>query len=123
MSSWVACIPSLSHGCIDNAGTSFDVSNKGILTPNVFPSDIKDKGGFYPRTSISQKRLLGEIRSSPMSSEHHYLVCGERCRMGLSHFGCEEPVSFSGQHLQRSTGVSPIPDGEVIRQESNLAES
>ena len=75
MSSWMACIPSLLHGCIDNLGTSFGASNTDTLRPGALLPGRVDKGGFYSRTSISQMQLLGEIGSSSVSHGRQYLGC------------------------------------------------
>ena len=96
-SSGMACIPLLPHGCIDNAGTSHDASKKDTSLPGVFFLDTKDRGGFYSHASISRMRLPGEIGGSPVSNGRRGLVRGALCKMGLSHLGYEEPVSFPGR--------------------------
>ena len=96
VSSWEACIPSRPHGCIDNLDTSFGASIGGTLTPGASLSNTKGKGGLYSHAPIYQTLLLDEIENSLTSSGRRYLACGARCTMGLSHFECEEPISFSG---------------------------
>ena len=121
--SWMACIPSLPHGCIDNAGTFLGALRRDTLLLGAFLRDTRDKDGSCSHNSISRMGRLGELGGSPVSGERRDLLYGARCTMGLSHLECEELVSFSGRRWQGSTDESPKLGEETIPREPSLTGS